>query len=179
MPPKSRSRKRTRAPSSPSQMVAPPTSIDPDPAFDFLANVPSPVTLPPSQGTQHTQSGAAAPSMPPPSAPLAAPPSITESSDPYAFMAKVPSPVNLPSVSEGQQSVATTDSHAVATPVPAAPDAHAAPSSTIQTVVPTGGGDPAFAFLAKVPSPVTLPTAQAVQGANTVCTCISISVKSF
>ena len=186
MPPKSRSRKCSRAGAAPpsplSQSKASAMRADPDPSFDFLAKVPSPVTLPPSQGSQPTCSGVATSSMLPPSLQVAAPPSVTASGDPYAFMAKVPSPVTLPSASQGQQSGTVTRSHVPTPPVPATWTASTAPPIPTQSAAlptPTAGGDSAFSFLTNIPSPVVLPHAQEGQGVNTVCIDISISFYAF
>jgi hypothetical protein len=169
MPPKSRSRKRTRggAASPSAAAAAMPAALDT--SFDFLDNVPSPVTLLPSQGPQPTRSGAVTPSVRPPSAQGAAPPSVTDSGDPYAFLAKIPSQVTIPSVLMEQQSLAVTPSDAPA--VPSLPTAARAPPTPITqpAALPTpSAGDSAFDFLDKVPSPICLPPAPAGQGADTV-----------
>jgi hypothetical protein len=167
MPPKSRSRKRTRGGVAPPSSPPPPPPEAMDTSFDFLASVPSPVTLLPSQGSQPTLSSTVTPSVPPPSAQGAAPPSISAGADPYAFMANVPSPVTFPPVSQGQPSVPATPAARAAPTTPAAPAAASPTPQSAALPTPTGG-DSAFDFLEKVPSPVILAPAHADQGADTV-----------
>ena len=173
MPPKSRSRKRSRAggappPSPPSQVAAPPASVSADPAFDFLAIIPSPVTLPSSQ---QARSGAALSAAPLPQTQAALPPSDAASSDLYAFMANIPSPVTLPSPSQSQPSGTAT----LSVPPISAVSAASHPTQPATHQVPKAAGDAAFDFLASIPSPVTLPPAQASQRADAVCISLFMS----
>jgi hypothetical protein len=81
-------------PTDVNQVAPPQTLTGADPLYDFLEDVPSPITISPSSSTH----SAAAPSLPPPQVVAAAPPPATSVHDPYAFMALVPSPVTLPAL---------------------------------------------------------------------------------
>jgi hypothetical protein len=202
MPPKSRSRKRTRGgagpPSPSSQAAAAVTPAAVDTSFDFLANIPSPVTLLPSQGFQPIHSGTATSSVPSPSAQGAAPPSMTDSTDPYAFLSTIPCPVTIPSAPpHGQQSVtvthvATTCASPAAPAAPAAPTVPAAPAApsapashsahhprTPSAAPPQPVGDSAFNFLTNIPSPISLPPVHPGQGADTVRIFMFLSFQVF
>ena len=138
-------------PTSQSQAAPPPLSSDThDSAFDFLAKVPSPVTL---LMSQTAPSGVASPSAPLPHAQTAAPPPSATAGDPFAFMAKVPSPVVLPPSQQGQGSGTAT--HTVATTLSASP---ALPPPSQLATLPThiAAGDSAISFMANVPSQETL-----------------------
>ena len=108
-------------PSTAMDMVEAAMPVDPDPAIDFLANIPLPVQFPTSQGTSPSHSGVATPSILPvpaaPSAPAApaAPAmpcsshqlaslltSIVGGESPFTFLNKVPSPVNFHSSQDNQ-----------------------------------------------------------------------------
>ena len=86
--------------------------VDPDPAFDFLMKIPSPVVFPPSQSGHTSTSGVATSSAQAvtaaafpsdQSAALLTPTAAGES--PFAFLDKVPSPVNFASSQVDRTSV--------------------------------------------------------------------------
>ena len=115
MPPK-RSRKRSHGGGPPSsterETAASPMPVVPDPAFDFLTKIPSPVVFPPSQSGHTSTSGVAtssaqavtAAALPSDqSAALLTPTAAGES--PFDFLHKVPSPVNFASSRADRASV--------------------------------------------------------------------------
>ena len=95
MPPKSaRMRSGGIPPPSKSEAEAPvnPTYIESDPAFDFLAAIPSPVTLPASN-LAHVHSGSTLPSPPKVQVALLVPSVLDASDSAFDFMDMIPSPV--------------------------------------------------------------------------------------
>jgi hypothetical protein len=162
MPPRStRSKKRAGAdappeipaPTPPACSVPPPTSTAGDPLYGFLAKVPSPVTLPSSYYTS-AKTGAPSPAAQP-----VAVRTPTPRDDPYAFLEKVPSLVTLPQLppshhGEGYTMPTRTASSRSGPAVSPAPLASPARSN------------PAFGLTAAVPSTVSLPALQPVQGSR-------------
>ncbi|KAN0141480.1 hypothetical protein V8E53_000725 [Lactarius tabidus] len=162
MPPRStRSKKRAGAdappeipaPTPPACSVPPPTSTAGDPLYGFLAKVLSPVTLPSSYYTS-AKTGAPSPAAQP-----VAVRTPTPRDDPYAFLEKVPSLVTLPQLppshhGEGYTMPTRTASSRSGPAVSPAPLASPARSN------------PAFGLTAAVPSTVSLPALQPVQGSR-------------
>ena len=117
MPPKSARMRSGGIRPSKSEAAAPvhPTHVQSDPAFDFLAMVPSPVTLPASKSTR-MRSGGIIPSPPKEQAT----PSTHDASDSvFEFLTMVPSPVTFPPSDQATSSaVHTTADLSLAQPAP-------------------------------------------------------------
>ena len=150
MPPKSaRMRSGGIRPSFKSEAAAPvhPTHVESDPAFDFLAMVPSPVTFPASKSARMRSGGI----IPSPPKEQATPSTLDASDSVFEFLKMVPSPVTFPLSDQATSSaVHTTADLSLAQPAP--------PQSE------RSDGDP-FAFLDLVPSPVNILPSQECQSA--------------
>jgi hypothetical protein len=158
MPPRSTRSKKCAGADAPPEIPAPtppaclvPPSTAGDPLYGFLAKVLSPVTLPLSY---YISAKTGAPS---PAAQLVAVRTPMPRDDPYAFLEKVPSLVTLPQLpplhhGEGYTMptrTASSRSGPAVSPVPLASPARS---------------NPAFGLTAAVPSTVSLPASQPVQG---------------
>jgi len=133
---------------APRRSAAAPTLSSGNDPYDFIAKIPSPVTLPSSQPAR---SAAAAP--PTPTAPPAVPPATPTSAPPQSVA--MPPPTTR------------TRSGAGSSHPPLVPSA---PPALSQSTLPTslGGGDAAIGIMANVPSQVMLPLSQSGQGSRAV-----------
>jgi hypothetical protein len=125
-------------PLHPQEALPPPFDV-PDPAFDFLSLIPSPVMCGPvPPHPSHSQAAAVAP----------LPPSCSD--DPFAFMELVPNRVAIHPLQQGQGSGASTPSAPGDVP-------HSSffphPSQLVTLPAHMASGDSAITFMAMVPSP--------------------------
>ena len=152
MPPKSaRMRSGGIPPSNSKAKMVHSTHVESDPAYDFLAMIPSPVTFPAPKAAR-MRSGGIIPS--PPKAQVAPSlPSMLDARDSaFDFMAMVPSPVTFSPPHLTTSGVPTTAALSLAQPAP--------------PLAEHINEDP-FAFLDMVPSPVTCLPSQKGQGTGT------------
>ena len=153
-------------PPPPQTAAVPVAPASTDLSFDFMAKVPSPVTLPSSQQALGTASSAlsALSAMSGTSAmsaaQLAAAPTPSSRDNPYDFLAMVPSPVTLLPLQPTRSAAATPS----APSAPPAAAASRAPRRSAAAPTLSSGNDP-YDFIAKIPSPVTLPSSQPARSA--------------
>src|ERR1700677_1501238 len=157
-------------PPPPQTAAVPVAPASTDLSFDFMAKVPSPVTLPSSQQALGTASSAlsALSAMSGTSAMsaarLAAAPTPSSRDNPYDFLAMVPSPVTLPPLQPTRSAAATPSAPSVPPAAPPAAAASHAPCRSAAAPTLSSGNDP-YDFIAKIPLPVTLPSSQPARSA--------------
>jgi hypothetical protein len=156
MPPKSaRLRMRSGGHAPPPlhpQEAALPLSNVPDPVFDFLSLIPSPVMCGPVPPAPcRSQAAAAAAPLP------------SGSSDPFAFLAMVPNPVAIPSSQLGQESGPSTRSAPEDFPHP---PSFPHPSQLATLPAHMAAGDSAVTFMAMAPPLSTDTSVHSGQGVD-------------